>query len=121
MRVLLLAAALATATQAAGAQQTWISACQDGNDVQYIQTIDGVGSFNLPNGDGTFTTIAVKQSFYDGAIVCGATGSRNASQIAQVCADTDRNVISVLSPVQAARRLPPQNATIYCNASVNIH
>ena len=121
MRMLLIAAALAVAGQRAQAQQTWISACQGGNNAQYTQIIDGKGSFNLPNGDGTFTTIPVQQSFYDGAIVCGATGSQNESQIAQVCADTDRNVISVLSPVQAAKRLPPQNATIYCNANVNIH
>ena len=121
MRFSLIVAAMVVTAQGASAQQVWISACQDGKSAQYTQTIDGAGHFNLPDGDGGFTTIPLKQTFYNGAIVCGSTGVQNASQIGEVCSDTDRNVIAVMSPAQIARHLQPQDATIYCNASVNIH
>jgi len=121
MRWILVVVAMIATAEAASAQQVWISACQDGKDAQYTQTIDGKGSFNLPNGDGTFTVIPVKQSFYNGAIVCGSTGVQNASQIGQVCADTNRNVIAVMSSTDIAKHLAPQDAAIYCSASVSVH
>ncbi len=121
MRALLLcAAAVLTAAPALG-QQAWIAACQGGKDAQYVQTIGGDGHFNVPNADGTYASIPVKQSFDNGAIVCGTTGARGASQIAEVCADSNRNAIAVMSPAQMARHLPPEDATLYCNAEVSVH
>jgi len=121
MRTMFLAAAAILVAGPAMAQQTWIAACQGGKDAQYTQTVDGQGSFNIANGDGTYATVPVKQTFYNGAIVCGATGAKGESQIAEVCADTNRNVIAVMSTAQISKGVLPENATIYCEASVSVH
>ncbi|HUO99223.1 MAG TPA: hypothetical protein VMU01_11170 [Rhizomicrobium sp.] len=117
---LLLAAAAISAVPAFAARQTWIAACQGGQDTQYTQTLGGDGHLNIANGDGTYTTFPVKQAFNNGAIVCGTTGATGKSQIAEVCADTNRDALAVMSPGQMARHLRPQDATIYCSASVSI-
>jgi hypothetical protein len=121
MRIQHLAAATIVAVHPALAEQTWIVACQGGSDSQYTQTIGGEGHFSVANGNGTYTSIPLKQTFYNGSIVCGVSGAQSASQIAEVCADTDRNAIAVLSPTQVAKGVAPENATIYCSASVSVH
>ena len=113
-------AALITAVPA-WAGQIWTAACQNGNDAQYVQTINGAGRFSTPNGSGTYTSLAVNQSYYDGKVVCALTGVKNADKIGEVCADTDRGTITVLSVDQLDKHAKPQDAAVYCKAAITIH
>ena len=118
--ILLCAAAIVTATPAL-AQQAWIAACQGGKDAQYTQTIDGTGYFNVANGNGTYTTIPVKQAFYDGDVVCGLTGADQPPQIGEVCADRKRNAIAMMTKAEMRDGDNPEIAPIYCSARVSVH
>ena len=113
-------AALITAVPA-WAGQIWTAACQNGNDAQYVQTIDGAGRFSTPNGDGTYTSLLVNQGFYDSKIVCAVTGVNNKDKIGEVCADTNRSAITVLSVDQLEKHTKPQDAAVYCKAVIGIH
>ena len=121
MRNWLVCLAVVMVATPASAEQVWTAACQGGNDAQYVQIINGAGHFSTPNGDGSYGSLAVSQSRYDGKVVCAATGVKNEDKIGEVCADTDRSAITVLSVGQLEKHATPQDAVVYCKAVITVH
>ncbi len=124
MRLLLAAAAFAAFSSAASAaEQNWIAVCF-GEDAQYMQTIGGAGFFHVSNGDRTYDTQKLVQSFYDGNTVCSVPDEkapRANSAVAEVCADKKAKTISVLYLRDTnAKRVIPKNATLYCKARIDV-
>jgi|GEM_PF-1050808 len=135
MRPLFLAAAvllLSTAAAAAPAaskpaaqakEVTWIGICF-GEDTQYTQTINGPGFFHVGNGDRTYDTQKLVQSFYDGKTVCATPNPkapRASSGVAEVCANLDTKYISVLYQRDTQTKMViPKNALPYCKARIDV-
>jgi hypothetical protein len=124
MRALLIAAAVAALTSsAAQAEDTWIAICF-GQDAQYTQTVGGPGFFHVGNGDRTYDTQKLLQSFYDGKTVCATPdpkAPRASSGVAEVCANKDTKMISVM-PLTTGMPKPvtPLNASPYCKARIDV-
>ncbi len=129
MRALFLAAALAMfssatlAVEPKPAEQNWIGICF-GEDAQYTQTIGGTGYFHVGNGDRTYDTQKLVQSFYDGNMVCAVPdpkAPRAASNIAEICANRATKTISVLYQSDTQTKMViPKNALPYCKARIEI-
>jgi len=113
----LIASALCAAAAPAQAP-FWTAICRGEKDANYTQTVGGDGVFNQGLGDGTYQTLPVKQTTYDGNVVCGAAAG--ASQVAQVCADNAKQVI-VVKIHDAKHPKAPLQAMVYCKALVKIH
>jgi hypothetical protein len=123
MRALVLVAALAALSSAAQAEDNWISVCF-GEDAQYMQTIGGKGFFHVANGDRTYDTQKLVQSFYDGNKVCGIPDEkapRANSDIALICADKTTRMVTVLYRRDTnTKMVRPANALPYCKARIDI-
>jgi hypothetical protein len=113
-----LAVFAAAAPAADNAAPFWTAICRGETDANYEQTVGGTGVFNTGNGDGSYATWTLHQTFYDGNTVCGAVkGSEN---LTQVCADNNRQVI-ILKTRDPKRPKAPMVAHDYCRALVKIH
>ncbi len=135
MRVLCLAAALtvlsstamlssaAPAANKTSAGQTWIGVCY-GEDTQYTQTVGGAGYFHVGIGNHRYDTQKLKQSYYDGTVVCAVPdpkAPRAESNVAEVCADRTKKTISVLyRNGTQTKTAVPHNAQLYCKARINV-
>jgi hypothetical protein len=124
MRVLSLAfALLALTTAASAAEQNWIAVCF-GEDAQYMQTIGGKGYFHVANGDRTYDTQKLVQSYYDGNMVCGIPDEkapRATSDIALICANKTTKMVSVLYRRDTVTKMVrPSNALPYCKARIDV-
>ena len=121
MRLMLLAAGLAL-TSAANAAD-WIAVCF-GQDSQYTQTINGSGYFHIANGNGTYDTQKLVQSYYDGNIVCGTVDPKAPqamSEVAEVCADKVKKTVTVMTLADdVGKKITPQNAHVYCSARIDV-
>ena len=122
MRILTVAAALAGLANTADAAD-WIAVCY-GQDSQYTQTVNGPGYFHVANGNGTYDTQKLVQSYYDGNIVCGTVdpkAPKAMSEVAEVCADKVKKTISLMTVADdVGRRSTPQNAHEYCKARIDV-
>jgi hypothetical protein len=113
---LMIFAALLPAAQAG----MWVSACQD-QQVQYQQIIGGEGYLHDAKGDGTYTTVKVKQSFLSAKMVCGAVPAKVAdTEAAVVCADSEHQTLRIIRGAQLAKGMKPDKAPVLCQAVVNI-
>ncbi len=135
MRLLFIAAAIAALAgpacaakstppkPATTAEQTWIAICF-GEDTQYTQTISGNGFFHVGNGDRTYDTQKLVQSFYDGNTVCAVPdpkAPRAMSDIALICADRNAKTVSVLYRRDTQTKMVrPSNAEPYCRARIDV-
>jgi len=123
MRALLLVAALAALSSAARAEETWISICF-GEDSQYMQTVGGQGFFHVSNGNHTYDTQKLVQSFYDGNKVCSIPNEkapRANSDIALICADKTTKMVTVLYRRETTTKMVrPANALPYCKARIDV-
>ncbi len=118
MRALLVTALLVTAPAEAG---LWTAACQD-QQIQYQQIVGAEGYLHVSHGDGTYTTVKLKQSFLDRKMVCASVPAKvGASEIATVCADSDHQTIRVLKGADLAKGVKPQQAPVFCQAVVNVN
>ncbi len=116
--VMLVMAASVPAAQAG----VWTAACSGQNEIQYQQTVNGDGYLHLGQGDGTFTTLKLKQTYYDGKMICGGTGGKaQANQIGAICADNANQTIRVEYGSQLAKGVRPEKAPVYCEAQVSIN
>ncbi|HUO99222.1 MAG TPA: hypothetical protein VMU01_11165 [Rhizomicrobium sp.] len=123
MRLLLIAAGFALSTCAASAED-WIAVCF-GQDTQYTQTINGPGYFHVANGNGTYDTQKLVNSYHDGNMVCGTVdpkAPKALSEIAEVCADKANKYISVMTLADdVGKKITPQNSHVYCQARVSVY
>ena len=123
MRIFALAAALSVLMPSAANAQAWVAQCRGDKDLQYNQTIGGAGALDLPVGDGTYQTLPLRQTFYDGKMVCGATDPKAAAanSIAQVCADKAHQNIHLKYRELNATGAPSEKDVVYCDALINAY
>ena len=123
MRTLVLIAALAALSSAAQAEENWISVCF-GEDSQYMQTVGGSGFFHVSNGNHTYDTQKLVQSYYDGNKVCAIPDEKAPhanSDIALICADKTTKMVSVLYRRETNTKMArPSNALPYCRARIDV-
>lgn len=107
----------------AAKQDTWFVICF-GQDAQYTQVIGGAGFFHEGNGDRTYQTQKLLQSFYDGNTVCSIADPKapqSSSGIAEVCVDRAAKTLSVLYTSDTnTKRVIPKNASPYCRAHIDV-
>jgi hypothetical protein len=122
MRAFIGAMILTAASVPAAEATVWTAACSGQNEIQYQQVLNGDGYLHLGQSDGTFTTVKLKQTYYDGKMVCGGTGSKaQANQIGAICADNANQTIRVEYGSQLAKGVRPEKAPVYCQAQVSIN
>jgi|GEM_PF-4698374 hypothetical protein len=120
-RFLVLASILSAvaASAADGAAPYWVAICRGDKDANYTQTVGGDGAFSQGLGDGSYQTVPLKMGDYQpDRLVCGAVGGT--AELAQVCADNDRQVIFLKLRDKKNPTATPKPVD-YCNAAVKIH
>ncbi|WP_455216701.1 hypothetical protein [Kaarinaea lacus] len=109
---------------------TWIAICNDGQNLQYNQTLNGKGLLYLKVKDSsgkthTWQIAKLDQTFYNGTAICGtvpgngvgnaATGS---NPVTQVCANKSRKTIYV--KYKHPYEVRPFESGVFCNANVTV-
>ena len=123
MRKFLLIAALAASTTAAANATTWIAVCKDGKNVQYNQTVGGVGFLYLKTDKDIYQTARLSQTFFDGEAICGAVQANapaGAEPVTQVCTNKSRQVIYLKYKDPTVHGGSVQDAGVFCKAIVTI-
>lgn len=124
--VLALAAVVPAAAQAAKDKdaKTWVAVCMDGKDAQYTQIVGGTGYFHLGDDNGSYQTLRLTQTFYDGTAVCGAVDTKlppGTTPIGQVCANKSRNTIYFKYREAKDTALPDEKVGVFCQAMVTVY
>ena len=134
MRALAWIATLALLTGAAAAgpkvtkpakpvETTWFVVCFD-QDAQFTQVLGGVGFFHSGNGDHTYQTQKMVQSFFDGNTLCAVSdpkAPKATSGVAEVCVNRAAHVVSLMYDSDAAsKRVTPKNADPFCQAHFDV-
>ncbi len=104
--------------------KSWVAVCMDGKDAQYTQTIGGVGYFHLGDDNGSYQTLRLTQTFYDGTAVCGAVDTKlpaGTTPIGQVCANRSRNTIYFKYRDAKDTTLPDEKVGVFCQAMVTVY
>lgn len=126
MRKLFLMTAIAVMTATAADAATWVAICNDGQHLQYNQTVGGSGFLYLstPGGSipGTGTQVApLTQSFYNGTAICGAVPGNGTAPggapMTQLCANKSTGIIYI--KWQSPTGGPIKDGT-YCKATVKV-
>jgi hypothetical protein len=118
MRALLVTVLLVTAPAEAG---LWTSACQS-QQIQYQQITGAEGYLHVARGDGSYTTVKLKQSFLSDTMVCGSVPAKVAAdEVAAICADRDDQTIRLLRGADLAKGMKPEKAPVFCPAVVNVN
>jgi len=118
MRGLLALAAFVALTSGAEAA-LWTAACNDEKQLQYQQIIGQEGYLHQ-GSNGSYETIKLKQSYFDGKIVCGSVAAKaGPNEVAAICADNAGQLIRVLTGAQLAKGMRPEKAPVYCRATVS--
>jgi hypothetical protein len=96
----------------------WTAICRGDKDANFSMTLGAGGGFSTGNGDGTYVTWPLKQSSYDGNVLCGAVAG--SASVAQVCADNPRQMIFMRTR-DPKKPNAPLKTVDYCDALVKIH
>ncbi len=121
MRASVLAIILAAASLPAAQAGVWTAACTGQKQIQYVQTVGGDGYLHIGQSDGTFTSIKLKQNYFDGKIICGSTTTKAApNQVEAICADNANQTIRLVYGSQYRKGVRPENVPAYCHAVVNV-
>lgn len=127
MKFFTLSLAAALTVPVAAAAETWVAVCNDGQNLQYNQTVDGNGFLYLKGsgGGGGFQIARLDQTFYNGTAICGTvpgngTGSAETGghPITQLCANRSREIIYIKYKHPYEDR-PFESATV-CAARVEV-
>lgn len=109
------------ATMPAAQAGIWTAACMD-QQVEYQQIVGAEGYVHAAIGDGSYTTVKLKQSFLNNTMICGSVNAKVAGgEIATVCADSETQTIKVIKGAQLAKGMKPEDAPVYCSAVVNVN
>jgi len=113
---------LAAAPIPAAAAPVWIASCTGALRVQYVQTIGAEGYLHLGNSDGSFTTVKLRQVYFDGKIVCGGTSAKpGPKEIGGICADNGEQKIRIEYGEQIKSGVRPGDVATYCDAQVSVN
>ena len=123
MRRILIIAALAASTAAAANAATWVAACNDGKNIQYVQTVNGLGFLYLKADKEFYQTARLSQTSFDGTTICGtvtANAAAGAGPVTQICADKTRQIISLKYRDPSASGTAMRDVGVFCAATVTI-
>lgn len=123
MRKILLIATLAASTAAAANAASWVAVCNDGKNVQYIQTVDGVGFLYLKTDKEFYQTARLSQTSFDGETLCGTVHSNaaaGAEPVTQVCINRAHQDITLKYKDPTAAGGTVQDVGVFCPATVTI-
>ena len=128
MRTFLISLSFLCAMSTGAAAEVWIAICQDGQNLQYNQTVGGAGFLYLKGNQqasGGYQIARLRQTFFNGTAICGTvpgngTGSAatGGNPITQVCANRSRNTIYIKYKHPTEDR--PFESTVYCSARVDV-
>lgn len=121
MRKTILVAALAATTAVAADATTWVATCNDGKNIQYVQTVDGAGYLYLKTSTDFYQTARLSQTFASDGVVCGtvqANAPAGADPITQVCINKSRQAISLRYIRPGTALDAAQDAGEFCSATV---
>jgi hypothetical protein len=123
MRKVILIAALIASTAVAANATTWVATCNDGKNVQYVQTVNGSGFLYLKTNKDFYQTARLSQISAGDEVVCGAVQSNapaNAEPITQVCINKSKQAIYLKYRSPAASGMAVQDAGVFCAATVTL-
>lgn len=123
MRKAILIAALAASTAVAANATTWVATCNDGKNIQYVQTVNGAGYLYLKTSKDFYQTARLSQTSASDMVVCGtvqANAPTGADPITQLCIDKSRQTISLKYIHPGAAGSATQDAGEFCAASVTL-
>jgi len=123
MRQLLLAAAATVATATIANAATWVAVCNDGKNIQYVQTVNGAGFLYLKTSKEAFQTARMSQTSLNATTICGtAVGSPPSAgdPITQICADKSRQEIYLKYKDPTRPGAAVEDAGVFCGATVTI-
>lgn len=126
MRGILFAAAIAVAVPTAVHATTWVAICNDGQRVQYNQTLGGNGLLYLKTPTSpTLQMARLEQTSRTRTMICGAiVGNSPASLVpplSQMCIDRTANVISLKWHDARHPADPVHDMGAFCSATISVH
>jgi hypothetical protein len=123
MHKAILLVALLASTAVASNATTWVATCNDGKNIQYVQTVNGAGYLYLKANKDFYQTARLSQTFAGDAVVCGtvqANSPAGAEPITQVCIDKSRHTISLKYVTPGSAGHAALDAGEYCAATVTL-
>lgn len=123
MRKAILLAALVASTAGAANATTWIATCNDGKNVQYVQTESGAGYLYLKVGKDFYQTARLSQTSASDSVLCGAVQANapaGTNPITQLCINKSRQMISLKYVVPGTAAGATQDAGEFCAATVTL-
>lgn len=126
MRSFILMVAFAALTPVAANAATWVAICNDGQHLQYNQTVGGAGFLYLSNPATHGLQIArLDQTVATREMVCGAVTGNSPSgltpPLTQICINLAAKVIGMAWHDPAHPALPVKEMGAFCKATVTIH
>lgn len=123
MRMAVLATVLAASSAVAAHATTWVASCNDGKNIQYVQTVNGAGYLYLKTGADYYQTARLSQTFASDSVVCGTVkgnATAGADPITQLCIDKSRLVISLKYVKPGTAAAEAKEAENFCAATVTL-
>jgi len=123
MRKVFLVAALAASTAVAANATTWVATCNDGQNLQYVQTISGAGYLYLKTAKDYFQTARLSQTFNSENVICGAVQGNvaaGAAPVTQLCINKSKQIISLKYRHPGATNTEAQDVGEFCAATVTL-
>jgi hypothetical protein len=121
MHKLILAVALMSVTGVAANATTWVATCNDGKNLQYVQTIKGDGFLYLTVNKEFYQTARLTQTVDGDSTICGAVLDNvpaGAKPLTQVCINKSRQTISLKYQDPKATGGVVKEVGEFCSASV---
>jgi hypothetical protein len=126
MRTVILATAFTALMTTSASAATWIAVCNDGQRLQYNQTVGGAGLLYLTatsGGVGTTQMAVMTQTSITASKICGTVNGNSPIPgpipLSQLCADRAAGIITIKwqSPVPGTTT----KEGLFCKATVSIH
>lgn len=121
-KAILVAALLASAAVAANAT-TWVATCNDGKNIQYVQTVNGAGYLYLKTSKDFYQVAHLSQTSATDTVVCGAVQGNvavGAEPIAQICMNRSLQNISMKYQNPSTPKGAVQDVGEFCAAAVTL-
>ncbi len=123
MRKAILLAALTASTAVGANATTWVATCNDGKNLQYVQTVNGAGYLYLKTSKDFYQTARLSQTFTSDSVVCGAVQANAptaSDPITQVCINKSRQAIALRYIRPGSTASAPQEVGEFCAATVTL-
>jgi hypothetical protein len=121
MRMIIFVAALTASTAMAANAATWVASCNDGKNIQYVQTIKGAGYLYMKTQKDYFQVARLSQTSATETALCGTVIGNvpgNGAPVTEVCINKSRQLISLKYRNPGAPAADAQDAGEFCAATV---